>query len=182
MLVSQGGKVHFLNRSAETLLARRDGLMVRVGRLSAGTNRESVLLRRTIEKVAAGNAKSRFAGEQIILSRPSQQPPILLTLFSIHRSTIGPRDKTGAMVAVLGHDPDCDDHDTLEGFAAAYHLTQSEARLTGLLASGRGLFEAAADLGVTRNTARTHMRHIYSKVGAHRQTDIIRLLAKLGMS
>lgn len=182
MLVNQGGKVHFLNRSAETLLARRDGLMVRAGRLSTGTNRESVLLRRTIEKVAAGNAESSFGGEQVVLSRPSQRPPLLLTVFLIHRGTMDPRDNTGAMVAVLGKDPDSDDHSTLEGFAAAYHLTQSEARLIGLLADGRRLFEAATDLGVTRNTARTHMRHIYSKVGAHRQTDIIRLLAKLGMS
>ena len=85
-------------------------------------------------------------------------------------------------MALLVKDPDGDNLDNFDSFADAYHLTAAEARLIGLLAGGRGLFQAAKELGITKNTARTHMRHIYSKVGAHRQADIIRLLAKLGMS
>jgi DNA-binding CsgD family transcriptional regulator len=50
-----------------------------------------------------------------------------------------------------------------------------------LLTGGQGLFEAAEKLGITKNTARTHMRNIYSKVGTHRQADLIRLFGQFSM-
>jgi len=188
LLVNQGAQVRFLNKAAEQLLARRDGLLVTAGALSAGTNRESLRLRRMIAKVAAhGSPTSEEHGEHLVLSRASDRLPLLLTCYSVHRSEIDRRaidrpGKSGALVALLVKDPDGDGLDNFGSFADAYHLTAAETRLIGLLSGGRGLFQAAQELGITKNTARTHMRHIYSKVGAHRQADIIRLLAKLGMS
>ena len=55
-------------------------------------------------------------------------------------------------------------------FAAAFGLTNAEARLVTVLGKGYALFEAAVRLGITKSTARTHMRNIYGKVGANRQT------------
>jgi len=188
LLVNQGAQVRFLNKAAEQLLARRDGLLVTAGALSAGTSRESLRLRRMVAKVAAhGSPTSEELGEHIALARASDRLPLLLTCYSVHRSAVDRRaidrpGKSGALVALLAKDPDGDELDNFGSFADAYHLTAAEARLVGLLAGGRGLFQAATELGITKNTARTHMRHIYSKVGAHRQADIIRLLAKLGMS
>ncbi len=188
LLVNQGAQVRFLNKAAEQLLARRDGLLLTAGALTAGTSRESVRLRRMIAKVAAqGTPTSDDLGARIVISRISDRLPLLLTCYSVHRSEIDCRTidrpgKSGALVALLVKDPDGNNLDNFDSFAAAYHLTAAEARLIGLLAAGRGLFQAAKQLGITNNTARTHMRHIYSKVGAHRQADLIRMLAKLGMS
>jgi DNA-binding CsgD family transcriptional regulator len=57
-----------------------------------------------------------------------------------------------------------------------YGLTNAEARLLRFLSDGCGLLEAARELVITKNTARTHMRSIYAKVGTHRQSDLVRLL------
>ncbi len=182
VLVDHAARIHYVNQPAERLLARRDGLMAAANCITAATGRESVRLRRMIGRLAVGAGSGRRdLGEIVIVSRPSERPPILLTGLCIRRREAG-RPRVGGLVALLAKDPEGENLASLDSFSAAYRLTQAETRLIGLLAQGRGLFEAASELGVTKNTARTHMRHIYSKVGIHRQTDIIRLLAKLGMS
>ena len=181
MMVNPGAALHFVNGAAARLLERRDGLLVRAGGLSAGSARLSARLRSTIAKVATSRpASGESPGEHFIVSRPSGRPPLLLSLLPICQSRIGRGASPEMLVAILTKDPEGEKLESIATFAEAYDLTDAEARLIGLLAEGSGLFEAAATLGVTRNTARTHMRHIYAKVGAHRQTDLIRLLAKLG--
>ncbi len=181
MLVNQGAALHFVNTAATRLLERRDGLLLRAGGLAAGSSRLTARLRSTISRVAALRPRSSQSPcEHFVVSRPSGRPPLLLSLLPIHQSRIGRAAKPEALVAILTKDPEGEKLESVETFAEAYGLTEAEARLIGLLAEGGGLQEAAASLGVTKNTARTHMRHIYAKIGAHRQSDLIRLLAKLG--
>jgi len=57
-----------------------------------------------------------------------------------------------------------------------YGLTFAETRLIGLLAAGRSLDEAATALGISRATARTHLRHIFEKTGTTRQSQLMKLV------
>ena len=57
-----------------------------------------------------------------------------------------------------------------------YALTPAETRLIGLLARDRTIEEAAADLGIARTTARTHLQHIFTKTGTSRQSQLMRLV------
>ena len=181
MLVNQGAALHFVNTAATRLLERRDGLLLRAGGLAGDSSRLTARLRSTISRVAALRPRSSQPPcEHFVVSRPSGRPPLLLSLLPVHQSRIGRAAKPEALVAILTKDPEGEKLESIETFAEAYGLTEAEARLIGLLAEGGGLQEAAASLGVTKNTARTHMRHIYAKVGAHRQSDLILLLAKLG--
>jgi DNA-binding CsgD family transcriptional regulator/PAS domain-containing protein len=183
ILVDHAARIRYVNQPAERLLGRRDGLVAAANCVAAATSRESVRLRRMIGRLAVGAGSGpRDLDEIVIVSRPSERPPILLAGLCIRRREAGRPDRAGGLVALLAKDPEGENLASLDSFSAAYHLTKAESRLINLLARGRGLFEAASELGITKNTARTHMRHIYSKVGIHRQTDIIRLLAKLGMS
>lgn len=59
----------------------------------------------------------------------------------------------------------------------AFGLTRAEARLAYELVRGSKLVEAAVRLGISRNTARTHMKRIYAKTGAAHQAELVRLLA-----
>ncbi|MEO5373231.1 MAG: helix-turn-helix transcriptional regulator [Alphaproteobacteria bacterium] len=65
--------------------------------------------------------------------------------------------------------------------AEAFRLTPSEARIARSIARGQGLFETATELGISRNTARTHMKRIYAKTGARRQGDLVRLLKDMAV-
>lgn len=58
-----------------------------------------------------------------------------------------------------------------------FDLTPTESRVAAMIVHGRGLFEAAGLMGITRNTARTHMKRIYAKTGARRSADLVRVLA-----
>ena len=60
-----------------------------------------------------------------------------------------------------------------------YELSQSEARLARQLTLTGSMSSTAAALGITRNTAKTHLRRIYEKTGAHTQLQLASLVHKL---
>ena len=54
-----------------------------------------------------------------------------------------------------------------------YGLTRAEIVLVQALASGFSLEDAAHSIGIAVNTARTHLKHIFIKTGAKRQSELI---------
>ena len=62
-----------------------------------------------------------------------------------------------------------------EAFGELYHLTGSELRVLLAMAPGLSVKEAAESLGISESTTKTHLKHIYSKTGASKQTELIRL-------
>jgi len=57
--------------------------------------------------------------------------------------------------------------------AALFGLSDTQARLAMLLANGRALAEAAAEIGITEQTARTYSKDIYARTGTARQGELI---------
>ncbi|MCY3929988.1 MAG: helix-turn-helix transcriptional regulator [Acidobacteria bacterium] len=57
-----------------------------------------------------------------------------------------------------------------------YDLTPAESRVAGLLAEGRAVSEIAASTGRKESTVRWHVRNLHSKLGVHRQMDLVRLV------
>jgi DNA-binding CsgD family transcriptional regulator len=55
---------------------------------------------------------------------------------------------------------------------AALGLTRSEARLLHYLLDGRTVDEAAVDLTISVQTARTHVRRIYAKLGVSNREQL----------
>ncbi|WP_133192621.1 hypothetical protein [Labrenzia sp. 011] len=60
-----------------------------------------------------------------------------------------------------------------------YDLSLSEAHLARHLTMTGSMNATADHLGITRNTAKTHLRRIYEKTGAHTQLQLARLVHKL---
>ncbi|MNJ68757.1 Bacterial regulatory protein, luxR family [compost metagenome] len=60
--------------------------------------------------------------------------------------------------------------------AQLYNLTPAETGLAMELANGLSLEEASEVLNIRRNTARAHLRSIFSKTGVRRQTELVRIL------
>ncbi|WP_298813660.1 hypothetical protein [uncultured Roseibium sp.] len=60
-----------------------------------------------------------------------------------------------------------------------YDLSQSEAHLARNLTMTGSMNETVAQLGITRNTAKTHLRRIYEKTGAHTQLQLASLIYRL---
>jgi DNA-binding CsgD family transcriptional regulator len=60
-------------------------------------------------------------------------------------------------------------------------LSQAEARVLRLLPTSLSAPEIARELYVSVNTVRTHMRHLYDKLGAHRRLEAINRARALGL-
>jgi DNA-binding CsgD family transcriptional regulator len=58
----------------------------------------------------------------------------------------------------------------------AYELTASEARVCSLLANGESVDDVSERLQISPNTARTHIKRIFSKTGATRQAGLVKLI------
>jgi len=181
--VDRKGYVHFKNLAAEELLADEGGILLRRdGTLATGTAGATEHLRRVIAKVAdrAWARSTAGASAHCLVPRGAGRLPLICVLYPV-RGDRSSSDRREPMVAIAIKDPQASVSDGIEAFQAAFSLTKAEARLIGLLLEGRGLFEAADHLGITKNTVRTHMRNIYAKVGMHRQTDLISMVERFSM-
>ena len=52
-------------------------------------------------------------------------------------------------------------------------LSKSETRVLRYLPTNLSVREIADGLSVSVHTVRTHMRHLYAKLGAHRRTEVV---------
>ncbi|MEN2793118.1 hypothetical protein ABC974_26065 [Sphingomonas oligophenolica] len=59
-----------------------------------------------------------------------------------------------------------------------FGLTPSEAMLAILLSEGATLREAAQQMGITENSARTYSKRIFLKAGVRRQADLVRVILR----
>jgi len=59
-----------------------------------------------------------------------------------------------------------------------FGLTPAEAELAALMGQGLDLDDASATLGITKNTAKAHLRMVFSKTGVNRQSELVRLLLR----
>ena len=60
-------------------------------------------------------------------------------------------------------------------------LSQAETRVLRYLPTNLSAPEIADQLSLSANTVRTHMRHVYDKLGAHRRTEAIERARALGL-
>jgi DNA-binding CsgD family transcriptional regulator len=61
----------------------------------------------------------------------------------------------------------------LEGFAREHALSTREAEALRYLVAGRGDSQIAEAMGISYNTARTHVRNVYTKLGVHDRQVLI---------
>jgi DNA-binding CsgD family transcriptional regulator len=64
-----------------------------------------------------------------------------------------------------------------DALVEVYGLTRAQAEVARSLFNGQGVEETAAALGVSRNTVRTHLKHIFSRCDVKSQRELLHLLA-----
>lgn len=62
----------------------------------------------------------------------------------------------------------------------SFELTPAEVRVAAGIAACKRIETIAADLGITPSTARTHLKRIFDKTGARRQSELVRLMSCVG--
>lgn len=180
MFVDADGRLVEWNGTAEDILDQRDGLCVVNGVLAADTEAGRKNLQRAVRAAVATTAIcGPSAASRAVVPRPSGRRPLMV---SVRRAAAGDvagapvmGGRAGPLAVVVTRDPERNGETSDCRFADLYNLTTAERRLAALILDGLPLRDAAARLGVTRNTARSHMKHIYAKTDTGRQVDLIQL-------
>lgn len=74
--------------------------------------------------------------------------------------------------------PNAAEPDAVTALAAAHRLTPRETEVFALLAQGRSIPYIRDELIISRETAATHAKHIYAKLGVHSRQELIDLVQK----
>jgi DNA-binding CsgD family transcriptional regulator len=180
-LVNARGRVVWLNEPCRRLVAEADGIAIGRDGFEAALPAETRQLRRSIAgALQTAQDASSTAGDVIFLSRPSGRRSLSALVFPIP-----PGAKQGfdsdPCVGVFVSDPERRVELPVDTLRRLYGLTPAEARLTVLLASGTRLQAAADELGIRINTARHHLKQVFTKTRTGTQSALIHLLLTSGL-
>jgi DNA-binding CsgD family transcriptional regulator len=113
----------------------------------------------------------------MLVGRCDGLPPYVLTIAPLRADTTLD-DRRFALIIVVDpqrHSPSGKD------LAEFFGLSPAEARLAAALLTGKTLSQIAANTGVRITTLRTQLGSILKKVGAERQSGLIRILSSTGI-
>ncbi len=181
LLMNGGGRVVHANPPAEALLRRRDGLATHGMRLVAAMPEDSAALARTLAQAlaVAEGADSALAGP-LRLTRPAGRQPLLLICVPLPPLAFALWDVLdAARVLVLAIDPGLPPRAATEAARAAFGMTTAEIRVAAAIAGGLNAPQAAAALGISVATVKTHLARCFEKTGVHSQAGLARLLGAL---
>jgi DNA-binding CsgD family transcriptional regulator len=165
-----------MNRAAESIVQLEDGLLIRNDRLCARRAFETGKVTKLIAGATVEGISAPSAGRMLI-GRYDGLPAYVLSVAPL-RIGLAVDNQRFAMVVIVdpaGRSPSEKD------LAEFFGLSPAEARLAAALLTGKTLARIAADSGIRITTVRTQLGSILRKVGAERQSDLIRILSGTGI-
>lgn len=176
MVLDESGAVLEFNPVAREILDSNDGLKLVGGRLEATYPSDNRELQRVLRNASSllGHGGEGTA-EAVSISRPSGQVSLGVVVEAIPSQELAEGKGRPSVVVYI--------RDALGKSLASsvvakqlFNLTPAETALALELANGLSLEEAAEQLNIRRNTARAHLRSIFSKTGVRRQTELVRIM------
>lgn len=174
ILLDHSARVMAISPRAEALLKESDGLSITNRRLTASApfvaQRLECLVRSAIDRPSTGGA-----GGGMRLHRPSGKPD-LLALVSPCPSAVDhlPTRIPSAVVRIV--ESNSCPH-LSQPHAMLFDLSPREIEVADALLHGHSIESLACELGISRDTARVHLRALFRKTATNRQSDLVRMLA-----
>jgi DNA-binding NarL/FixJ family response regulator len=174
--LDESGAVLKSNPVADEIIREGDGLRVVNGALRADAAVENRELQRLIKQAMSGETGGRAAVvDAISITRKNSRGKLGVLVRSLP-NTGSSKSKRRPSVALFIRDAERKSEASREMVRRLFDLTPAEASLALALANGLTLDEAAGQLHIRKNTARAHLRAIFSKIGVTRQTTLVRVL------
>lgn len=174
--LDENGEIMMINAEAQAILDQKDGIR-RVGNvLKAEYPGEDALLQQLTSSALAGcTPRTQAFIESFSITRPSGRNKFGMLIRSIEAGEWSDAWKRPKAV-VFFRDPEHQDTMSAGVVRRLFGLTQAETALTMHLVNGLTLDEAAERLNISRNTARSHLKLIFSKMGVARQAELVRIV------
>lgn len=177
-LLDRDGRVLECSAEFERTVKRSGAVVLRDRRLAASHSPDQPALARLI-----GSATQRASSDEplspIRVHRARGGHGLLLRAIRLNRSReLFARLRPVAMLVLI--DLDAPSDGVGDALRSAWGLTPRESELAVLLGEGCRLDRAAALLGMTEQTARTHLKAVFRRMGIDRQNDLVRIVTRLG--
>ena len=181
VLLSGTGHVVHMNNEAERLIHERDGLIVERGELRGGYPPDTQRLRQLIGEADRAARGASLQGRQTLrLTRPSGRADLIvraLPVAPVVASTFGAGEL--ATIGLFIHDPERREEPVEELIRDGLGLSQAEAAVAARVWEGDSVSEAAAQLGLSPNTVKTHLKSVFEKTGVDRQSTLVRRIGQM---
>lgn len=169
IILDHQGRILRSNSVADRLIAPGDGIRLAGNKLLLTAPTEQAALNKLLRNPPAIGETQHLCIERLSGGR---------NLRMAVRAVSGPSylGDSAAALALFISDPDQKARPSPEALRDIFQLTRMEASLAVALADGSSLIEAASRLGITYNTARSHLRATFTKTGARRQSQLVQLI------
>jgi DNA-binding CsgD family transcriptional regulator len=168
-------RVLYSNAAAREIVATPDGLAIDNGRLAAASPRTDAALGKAMAELAAGHGGSP---RRLEVPRPSHRKPYRLILLPIDDSRTLPLGVAVPTVSVIVIDTESLAGPDPEVLRELFSLTPAEARVSAMLVLGQNAKEIASESKTSVETARTHIKRVFSKTGTTRQSEFVFLVLR----
>jgi DNA-binding CsgD family transcriptional regulator len=175
--VDANGHLIHANATGHGLIAEGNLVHVAAGKLAAREPQIDASLQETFLAASSGDGAIGGIGIALPLTGKTGERYVahVLPLTSGARKA---RSSHAASAAVFVHKSAVEAPSPPEVIAKAYKLTMTELRvLLAIIDIGGGVPEVAEVLGIAATTVRTHLRSVFSKTGASRQADLVKIVA-----
>jgi hypothetical protein len=180
------GQVTRVNHGAERLLARGDVIAVQRGKLVARYPLDARALHLAVASAARGVAThSALPAEPA----PTVAPLILRDTRGIPAAYVGvhplasqslAQADTPRVVVFIRLMAGCNPRSLADAVVELFGLTTAEARLAIAIHATGDLAQAVQQCGITMDAARSRLKIVFDKTGAHGQPALVRLIGDLG--
>ncbi|WP_114952804.1 helix-turn-helix transcriptional regulator [Sphingosinicella terrae] len=168
MTLDVTGRLLHANASAETILARADGLTIREGRLRALRPVDQKALQQAIDMAVA---PSELEATAILVHRAAGRPYELSILSTCQEGR--------RRVVVVLADPEIKDLSMSGRLRELHGLTTAEADVAVRLAEGVPPALIAEERGVAPGTVHSQLKAIFAKLGCSRQSELVMIVGAL---
>ncbi|MGA2133377.1 MAG: helix-turn-helix transcriptional regulator [Bryobacteraceae bacterium] len=178
LIVDEHLEVLCANSSGRKILAEKDGMAMAGNRLALRRPQDATELRRLSLRACEPLVGPAIrTGGVMTITRPSGRRPYSVVVSPTEARVLGWNDGKPAAILFI-NDPDNQAMPNDALLARLYGLTPAESSLTRILLRGEDLNDACDEMSIRRTTARTHLRHIFEKVGVSRQAELLAVLLR----
>ncbi len=172
ILVDRNLKVVHSNTRAEQILDASPGVLAMRGHVMAVDDENHAELHMLVRRAADRGESRGVAGSEMLTVADATAEHSIVVVATPSPAGAAPPGEPLYVVLLLFDTPGYREL-SAPVLRQLFGLTRSEARLVQSLAGGASLDEGARSLGISVNTARTHLKHIFHKTGAKRQSELI---------
>jgi DNA-binding CsgD family transcriptional regulator len=176
-IVDASGRIVHANKSGHIMLAEASVLRAAGGRIGAVDSTANQTLLDSFSSATDGDAAVGRKGIAVPL-RTSEGERYVANVLPL---TSGARRKAGvsycAVATVFVHRADLDLPSPPEAIVNEFKLTPRELRVLFAIVEVGGVPEVSEVLGVSAETVRSHLAHVFEKTGTSRQADLVKLVA-----